>query len=181
MSFREERNMKNLLGKLLLAGICAGILVGILNRALLGKPTARSAQRGAPVEKALVNPPGLHRPSKWYTQVVGVRGGKSIYVSGQVSLDGLGGLVGRGDLRAQTVQAFRNLKVALAAAGATPVDVVQVRVYFVNYQEGCLAELEAGLDTCFGKSRDFASTVVGVQALAREGLLVEVEAVAVVH
>lgn len=172
--------MKNLLGKLLLVGITAGILVGIVNRALLGRPSGRSAQRGSTVEKELVNPSGLHTPSKWYTQVVGVRGGKTIYVSGQVSLDGLGGLVGRGDLRAQTVQAFRNLKAALAAAGATPADVVQVRLYFVHYQQGCLAELEAGLDACFGKSRDFASTVVGVQALAREGLLVEVEAVAVV-
>ena len=52
------------------------------------------------------------------------------------------------------------------------------RVFFTN--SGAEA-LEAGLNECFVKDRHFASTVVGVQALARDGMLAEVEAVAVVE
>ena len=64
---------------------------------------------------------------------------------------------------------------------AKPSDVVKINVYIVGYKEANLKELDAGLMECFGKERTFASTVVGVQALARDDLLLEVEAVAVIE
>lgn len=131
------------------------------------------------MSKQFINPPGLYH-SKYYTQAVAARGGTTLYASGQWAYDAAGELVGRGDKRAQALLAFQNLKAVLAAGGATPADVVKINVYFVDYSPADLAILEDGLTECFGLNRHFASTLLGVQALALDGMLVEVEAVAVV-
>jgi 2-iminobutanoate/2-iminopropanoate deaminase len=75
----------------------------------------------------------------------------------------------------------QSLKAYVEAAGATPADVVKINVYLVGNKEKDLKALDEGLTACFGKQRNFASTVVGVQALARDGMLAEVEAIAVVE
>jgi enamine deaminase RidA (YjgF/YER057c/UK114 family) len=58
---------------------------------------------------------------------------------------------------------------------------VKINVYLVNYKGKDIKALDEGLTECFGKERTFASTVVGVQAQARDGMLAEVEAIAVVE
>ena len=78
-----------------------------------------------------MNPPGL-APTNGWTQVVTSTGGKTIYVSGQVSVDEHGQVVGKGDLKAQTEQTFANLEVALTAAGASFRDVVKMNLYVVG-------------------------------------------------
>jgi enamine deaminase RidA (YjgF/YER057c/UK114 family) len=118
--------------------------------------------------------------SPFFTQVVMARGGKTVYVSGQVAEDASRQLVGPDDLAAQARQAFKNLKLALAAGGAVPGDVVKINVYIVGYQEKDLDAVQEGLGECFGADRGFASTLIGVAALARPGLLIEVEATAVI-
>ena len=49
-----------------------------------------------------LNPPTLC-PTVGWTHVVTAIGGKTIYVSGQVSVNERGEVVGKGDLRAQTI------------------------------------------------------------------------------
>ncbi|HEY7699629.1 MAG TPA: RidA family protein, partial [Vicinamibacteria bacterium] len=71
----------------------------------------------------------LNKAPLGYSHVVEARGGRSIYVSGQVSLDKEGNLVGPGNFRAQTVQVFENLKARLSEAGATFKDVVKLNYY----------------------------------------------------
>jgi len=127
-----------------------------------------------------INPPELFKPAH-FTQVVTARPAKMVFVSGQVAFDAKHQLVGKHDLAAQIKQAFKNLKLALAAAGAAPKDVVKINVYIVNYQENYLDVLQEGMGECFGKERGFASTLIGVAALARPNLLIEVEAVAAVE
>ena len=61
-----------------------------------------------------VNPPDLC-PTFGWTHVATVSGGTTVYVSGQVSVDERGAVVGPGDLREQTRQAFQNVARALAA------------------------------------------------------------------
>jgi enamine deaminase RidA (YjgF/YER057c/UK114 family) len=129
-------------------------------------------------------------PATNYTHIVSVRGGKTIFVSGQVAYDvtkdpqrrPLESIVGKGDYRMQAKQAFTNLRTALEAAGARPSDVVKINVYVKNYRQsehlGIISENVAEL---FPKDRLPASTVVGVQSLALDELLIEVEAVAVVE
>lgn len=134
---------------------------------------------GSSVPRERLNPSGLVRPVG-YSHVVATRGGKQVFVSGQVPLDAEGNLVGKGDLKAQTEKVFENLKVALAAAGARPQDVVKLNTYVVGFKPSDLAILREVRSRVFGETALAASTLVGVQALAREGLLVEVEAIAVV-
>jgi enamine deaminase RidA (YjgF/YER057c/UK114 family) len=77
------------------------------------------------MEKHYFNPANLHEP-RGYTHAVAVEGGRTIFIAGQVAFDHAGNLVGPGDLRAQAAQALENLAAALAAAGATPADLVKL-------------------------------------------------------
>ncbi len=126
----------------------------------------------------LINPDNLYQ-SRYYTQAVRVQGGATLYVSGQWSYNPQGELVGKDNLEAQTLQTFQNLQAVLKAAKATPQDVVKINIYIVNYRPEYLSILEKGLQACFGEKRNFASTLIGVQALAREGMQIEAEAIAV--
>ena len=126
-----------------------------------------------------INPKGLSTPTG-YTHVVTSTGGKTIYIAGQVALDASGKLVGAGDLRAQAVQVFENLKVALEAAGATFDDVVKMTTYVVNHEEQNRPILREVREKYMRADRPPANTLVGVQALALRMFMLEVEAVAVV-
>lgn len=64
-----------------------------------------------------------------------VRVDRFVYVSGTTATDGTGGVVGVGDAYAQTVQALRNIRVALRAAGAEMEDVVRTRIYVTDLGE----------------------------------------------
>jgi len=163
-----------LLALALIVGAAAGVFLRWPRAATADEPSKNGFDRKA------INPPGLYDASKWYAHVVKVRGGTTVFIAGQVAYNEKKELIGKGDLSAQAVRAFKNLKTALRAGGASPADVVKINVYIVNYKEDKIGVLEEGLNECFGKDRNFASTVVGVQALARDELLIEVEAVAVV-
>ena len=130
--------------------------------------------------KHFVCPDGLVRPQA-YTPAVSVGAGTTIYVSGQVSQDANGNLVGEGNLAAQTEQVYRNLQTALTAAGASFADVVKINTYVVEYKPEYRDVLNRIRSRYVAADHPPASTLIGVQALARPGFLVEVEAVAVVE
>jgi enamine deaminase RidA (YjgF/YER057c/UK114 family) len=131
------------------------------------------------MEKKFINPEGLLRPGA-YTPAISVSGGKTVYVSGQVSQDAAGQVIGKGDLLAQIEQVYQNLGIALAAAGAAFADVVKLNVYVVGYKPEHRALLQSVREKHVSKDNPPASTLIGVQALARVEFLVEIEAVAVV-
>ncbi len=133
------------------------------------------------MEKKFINPDTLLQP-RGYTHVVTVEGGgKMILVSGQVAVDREGKLVGPTDLKTQIRQAAGNLKAALAAAGATPADIVKMNTYIVNYKQSDYSAMREARATLFPDGANPpASTLVGVMALAVEGLMVEIEAIAMV-
>ena len=135
------------------------------------------------MEKQFLNPPGLPDWGRTFSQVVTVRGGgmKTIYVAGQVGVDRDQQLVGAGDLAAQARQAFANLEAALAAAGATTADVVKTGIYVKNYRREDAAVIGEAYRRCFPHQPLPASTWLGVQSLAEEEFLIEVDAVAVVE
>jgi len=115
-----------------------------------------------------------------FSQIVVARGSRIVFVSGQVALNADGQLVGERDLAAQAAQAFRNLLAALRAVGATAADVAKMTWYVVNYSEEMSPVLLAARREAFGEHTP-ASTLVGVQALARPGFLIEVEAIAMLE
>jgi enamine deaminase RidA (YjgF/YER057c/UK114 family) len=119
-------------------------------------------------------------PNPAYSHVVIASGTRTIYTAGQVPVDARGTLVGAGDLAAQTVQATRNVGLALAAAGASYSDIVKITTYVVNYRPEHRAVIAQARAPFFANGALPASTLVGVAALALPEWLVEIEAVAVV-
>ena len=124
-----------------------------------------------------VNPPGLAKSPR-YSHVAEISRGKLVLISGQVAQDAKGKLVGAGDLGAQTRQVFENLKVALAASGATFKNVVKLTSFIVDMSQ-LEKYREIRTEYLKGISEPPTSTTVGVPRLVREGYLLEVEAVAV--
>ncbi len=102
--------------------------------------------------------------------------GNTIYVSGQIAFNPQGKLVGKGNMKAQTRQVFRNIKAVLAAAGAKMDHIIKINTYITDGSK-FMEMLEARGDV-FGNNPP-ASTAVVVAGLAFPGLLIEVEAIAV--
>jgi enamine deaminase RidA (YjgF/YER057c/UK114 family) len=126
----------------------------------------------------LINPDELPTPES-YTQVVAASGSRLVFVSGQVADDAQGNLVGPGDLAAQARQAFANVGRALVAAGAGPNQVSRITIYVVHHRPEYLPVISEARVAVFGDHLP-ADTLIGVEALAEPGYLIEVEAVAVV-
>jgi enamine deaminase RidA (YjgF/YER057c/UK114 family) len=121
----------------------------------------------------------LNVPS--FSQVTTARGGKLVFVSGQVSWDEKGKVVHPGDLEAQTHKTYQNLKLALAAAGATFDDVVKFTVFVKDLDTDKWRLISKVRSQYLSKERPGASTMIGVTGLVYPELLIEVEAFAVVH
>jgi reactive intermediate/imine deaminase len=123
----------------------------------------------------LIRARGLSEPISHYSDAV--RAGNTVYVSGQGSVDEHGRLVGRGDVAAQTRKVLDNMTLALAAAGASLDDVVKVTVYLADVDDR--PKVNEVRKAYFGANKP-ASTLVEISRFAIEGMLVEIEAVAVV-
>jgi enamine deaminase RidA (YjgF/YER057c/UK114 family) len=132
------------------------------------------------MKKEFFNPKGM-MASPAFSQVATVSGAqKLVFISGQVAVDDKGELVGRGDLRVQTRRDFENMKAALAAAGATFDDVIKLNYYIVGYRPEHLAPIREVRSEFLPRTNPPASTLVGVEALFQDGVLIEVEAIAVI-
>lgn len=105
-----------------------------------------------------------------------VRADRFVYVSGTTATDGSGGIIGVGDAYAQAVQALRNIRVALRAAGAEAEDVVRTRIYVTDMTDG---EKVGRAHREFFDGIRPASTLVEVRRLISAEMLVEIEAEAV--
>lgn len=119
----------------------------------------------------------LNRAPAGYSQVVEVRGGRTLYISGQIAVDSSGNVVGSGDFNAQVKQVFANLKARLDEAGASFNDVVKLNFYLVDAAN--LQIVRDIRDTYVNREHPPASTLVVVKQLVRPDLLVEVDAIAV--
>jgi enamine deaminase RidA (YjgF/YER057c/UK114 family) len=118
-------------------------------------------------------------PTVGWTHVVTATGGKTVYISGQVSVNERGEVIGKGDLRAQTMRTFENLKHALTAVGAGFQDVVKMNLYVVGLKPEQVPVLREVRSRYVHAERPPASTLVGVTALVGADWLIEIEAIAV--
>ena len=101
-----------------------------------------------------------------------------LFISGVVAFDSDGGVVGKGDIRAQTIQVMENLKAILASEGATFDDIVKVTNYYIDIDQYPI--IAAVRRQYFGSWMP-ASTGVEVKKLIQDDLLVEIEAIAVIN
>jgi 2-iminobutanoate/2-iminopropanoate deaminase len=113
-----------------------------------------------------------------YAPVVTVRGGTTIYVSGLVSRDKQGNVIGKGDMAAQIRQVGENLRLSLEAAGATLKDLVRTCTYVTDIDE-FFKHVDVR-QKYFGEALPTSSTI-GVSRLSHPDFMVEVEAFAVIE
>jgi 2-iminobutanoate/2-iminopropanoate deaminase len=129
---------------------------------------------------------GVHKeqvnPWEWqnalgFSQAWRVEGADAIlFVSGQVAYSSDGQLVGVGDFEEQTRQVFENLRTVVEQAGATLHSIVKLTVFLTDMSK--LRDY-GRIKSEFFTGEQPASTAVGVTALARPELMIEVEALAV--
>jgi len=121
-----------------------------------------------------INPQALGKPPG-YTHVVEITApGRIVYIAGQLGIDREGKL--SSDIRRQAVEAFENLKQALAAVGADFRHVVKFNNYLVDRAH--LPIFREVRDSYLPANNRPASTTIAILGLAREGALIEIEAVA---
>jgi enamine deaminase RidA (YjgF/YER057c/UK114 family) len=124
-----------------------------------------------------INPPTIAKPPG-YTHVVEIAGpARIVYIAGQLGFDAGGNMPA--DFRGQAVNAFENVKNALAAVGAEFKDVVKINNYLVDIPTTIPIFREVR-DKYLNMAAPPASTAIGVPALARPGALFEIEAIVVI-
>lgn len=122
------------------------------------------------------NAPGLADPPG-YSHYAVATGRRMVFLAGQVPLDAEGNLVGEGEPSVQTRQVIENLVASLAAAGASPAEVVKTTVYVTDGGHPVQNEVWSVVrESVIGSA---PSTLVGVSRLGYPGQAVEIEAVAV--
>ena len=118
--------------------------------------------------------------SKGYSQasIIDLGNSKMIIISGQVSLDSNGNLVGKSDLGKQAEQVFSNIKSILVAAGGTMDNLVKIGIFMVDISQ--LPTLREVRNKFININYPPASTLVEVSKLFRDDVLLEVEATAII-
>lgn len=125
-----------------------------------------------------INPPSISKPPGYTHVVEATTPGRIVYIAGQLGLDVEGKVAGApGDFRAQAKQTFENIKNALAAVGATFKDVVKLNNYLTDL--GHLPIFREVRDSYLNTQTPPASTTIEISKLAREGALLETEAIAI--
>lgn len=127
-----------------------------------------------------VNPATLY-PADGFAHAIAATGGRTVYVGGQVASDLDGTILAPGDYEKQGDIAMRNVALALAAAGASVDDLVQLNVYVVDGTPDHQKQALAGLASAASElgMRRTTMKVLGVQALGSPEALVEYDGIAV--
>jgi 2-iminobutanoate/2-iminopropanoate deaminase len=112
-----------------------------------------------------------------YGYAQGVKVGDTIYLSGQVSHDDRGNIVGAGDMEAQMRQSYVNVNKMLGQYGATMANVVD-EVLFVTDIEAAFAAATKIRPEVFQGRPVVASTLVQIQRLAFPELMIEIKCLA---
>ncbi len=110
-----------------------------------------------------------------YSQAV--KTGDTIYLSGQVSHDDKGNVLGEGDMEVQMRAAYANIGKVLAQYGATMDNIVD-EMLFVTDIDAAFAARGKMKQEVFSGSPVLGSTIVQVQRLAFPQLMIEIRCIA---
>lgn len=130
------------------------------------------------METRVINPPELF-VGKAFSQTFSVEGAKRlVFVAGQIDCDQTGKVRNPNDLEAQLKGTLENMDIALRAQGATMHDLVKVSFYIVGLQPEQTPTIRDIRAAFFNPEKPPAVTLVGIDRLSMEGLLVEIEGMA---
>jgi len=110
----------------------------------------------------------------------GVKKGDALYLSGQVSIDSKGQVVGAGDLAAQVRQAYLNVEEVLGKFGATMDDIVD-ETWFVTDISSVMGDIEGIFGVrqeAYGGEPQVTQTLIQIGALVMPELLIEIKCIA---
>jgi len=127
----------------------------------------------------VLQPPGWARP-KGYSNGIATRGGKLVFIAGQVGWSGDGSWR-EGGFAGQFRQALANVLAVLGEAGGKPEHVARLTWYVLDKQEylAALADVGAAYRELMGRHYP-VMTVVQVSGLVEDRARLEIEATAVV-
>lgn len=111
-----------------------------------------------------------------YSQAVKV--GDTVYVSGQLSHDDEGNLVGEGNYEVQTRQTYANIRTLLERYGLDFRHIVDETVYVLGLPDAFRGVIRARREVYGDVSPPPASTILAVSALGLTGQLVEIKVTA---
>jgi len=141
----------------------------------------REWNRGEEVflSRRVITSPKLPAPMRGGAFSAGVEApaGRTVYVSGQVSMDAEGNVVGEGDIKLQTETVLEHVKTVVEEAGGGMDDIVKVTVFIRDMR--LYDEIHEVRRRYFEEPYP-ASSMVEVSALIDPRLLIEIEAVAIV-
>ena len=128
----------------------------------------------------ILNPDALGKPLGQYSHLTRVKASEFVFIAGQVGVDKAGNIVGVDDFDAQCVQTFANIAAALTSVGAGWANIVQFTTYLVHSQD--IAKFMKfrlrEFPKMFANGAYPPNTLLMIDRLVQEGLLVEVQAVA---
>ncbi len=127
------------------------------------------------MERTYLEPDGLAAPPEPYSHAI--RCGDTLYLAGQVAFDEQNQVVGAGDPERQAEQVWRNIGLAVEAAGGALSDVVKITIFLKDVRHAP-AEISVR-ERLFEPGRFPVCTLVQVANLGLPELLMEVDAVAV--
>jgi enamine deaminase RidA (YjgF/YER057c/UK114 family) len=136
------------------------------------------SNEGVAVSIEFINPDGLPEIDL-YRQASIATGSRIVHVAGQVSW---GSEVGASDLASQIEDSYAHIATALAAAGGSADDIVDLTMFVVDWTPARMSEVVDGLDRAaarLGTRPVPPATLIGVAALAAPEYFVELKAVAV--
>jgi enamine deaminase RidA (YjgF/YER057c/UK114 family) len=126
----------------------------------------------------ILNPEALGKPLGQYSQITRVKASEFIFIAGQVGVDRDGKVADGFD--AQCVQTFANIETALKSVGAGWGNIVQFTTYLVHSQDipNFMKYRLREFPKMFSNGAYPPNTLLMVDRLVQEPLLVEVQAVA---
>ena len=106
-----------------------------------------------------------------------VRYGEWLFISGQIPIDKDGNIVGKNDVKLQTIQVYEIIQGMLNELGFSLDNIIKLTTFYVNSDDfPIIAEVRKSY---FNKGHLASSSAFCVSALAHSEALVEVEAIAI--
>jgi len=128
-------------------------------------------------------PEGLGEPLGRYSHVSVVTAGDPVFIAGQVGMGQDGQLYGDGSFADQVRGAYANLGTALAAVGGTFADIAKMTTYLVGggtYLDEFMSVRGGVFAAIYPDGVYPPNTLLFVERLVEEPLLIEIEAIAAV-